>query len=142
MPPRHIEIVDGDPAAALVTQRGLQLLLNSEADVSVASSPNAAWLRCLSEDVDMVIIDPNPQNREATSLVKALRAYRPQLLVLVLTAYDTPRLRSQMQMLGIRHYLAKPIDLLDLKQVVRTALSEMQTSNHGFRVDSHAESSV
>lgn len=142
MPPRHIEIVDGDPAAALVTQRGLQILLDTEADITVATSPNAAWLRCLNEEVDLVIIDPSPQSREATSLLEALRAYRPQLPVLVLTAYDSPRLRAQMRRLGVQHYLAKPIDLLALKQAVRTALGEVQTSSPDSRVDDRAESSV
>ncbi len=122
MSARYIEIVDNDPTAALVTQRGLQFLLDSEAEVSVAPSADAAWLRCLSEEVDLLIIDPNPQSRDTTSLVKALRAYRPNLPVLVLTAYDTPRLRSQMQMLGVQHYVAKPVDLQHLNEVVRLAL--------------------
>ncbi len=124
---RHIEIVDSDPTAALVTQRGLQVLLDTEVEVTVAPSPDAAWLDCLKEEVDLLIIDPNPQSRAATSLVKALRAYRPHVPVLVLTAYDTPRLRAQMQTLGVQHYLAKPIDLLDLNEVVRTAL---KTATH------------
>ena len=94
---------------------------------SVAPSPDAAWIDCLKEEVDLLIIDPNPQSRAATSLVKALRAYRPHVPVLVLTAYDTPRLRAQMQTLGVQHYLAKPIDLLDLNEVVRTAL---ETATH------------
>jgi response regulator RpfG family c-di-GMP phosphodiesterase len=42
--------------------------------------------------------------------------------MLVLTAYDSPLLRIQMQSLGVQHYLAKPVDLLDLEQVVRYAL--------------------
>lgn len=124
---RHIEIVDSDPTAALVTQRGLQVLLDTEVEVTVAPSPDAAWIDCLKEEVDLLIIDPNPQSRAATSLVKALRAYRPHVPVLVLTAYDTPRLRAQMQTLGVQHYLAKPIDLLDLNEVVRTAL---ETATH------------
>ncbi len=122
MPLRHIEIVDNDPTAALVTQRGLQVLLETEAEVTVAPSPDAAWLRCMNEEVDLLIVDPNPKSRAATSLVRALRAYRPHLPVLVLTAYDTPRLRNYMQTLGVEHYLAKPIDLLDLKQAVHIAL--------------------
>lgn len=128
MPSRHIEIVDSDPTAALVTQRGLQILLNADAEVTVAPSPDAAWLHCMENAVDLLIVDPNPQSRAATSLVRALRAYRPQIPVLVLTAYDTPRLRSQMQTLGVQHYLAKPIDLLDLKQVVREALDGDQSA--------------
>lgn len=124
MPPRHIEIVDSDPTAALVTQRGLQVLLTDEVNVTVAASPNAAWMDCLNEKVDLVIVDPNPQGGAATALVRALRAYRPHIPVLVLTAYDSPGLRKQMRSYGVQSYLAKPVDLLDLGATVRTVLRE------------------
>lgn len=137
---RHIEIVDSDPTAALVTQRGLQVLLDADVKVTVAPSPEAAWLDCLKEEVDLLIIDPNPQSHAATSLVQALRAYRPHVPVLVLTAYDTPRLRAQMQTLGVQHYLAKPIDLLDLNEVVRTALKALSQADIVAHTDQHASS--
>jgi CheY-like chemotaxis protein len=44
--------------------------------------------------------------------------------MLVLTAYDSPLLRSQMRSLGVQNYLAKPVDLLDLEQVVRDILAK------------------
>jgi two-component system, OmpR family, response regulator len=120
---RHILIVDSDPSAALVTQRGLQMLLGDVAVVDLAPTPGAAWLRCVRDGVDLVIVDPSPQSRGAAALIKALHDERPTIPVLVLTAYDTPRLRSQMRALGVRHYLAKPMDLLDLKQTVSGALA-------------------
>jgi DNA-binding NarL/FixJ family response regulator len=119
MPRTQILIVDRDPTAALVTQRGLQRLLDSQTDVEIAPSPGEAWLRCLRGQVDLVIVDPDPDNGAASALIKALHADRPEVLVLVLTAYDTPRLRSQMRDLGVRSYLAKPVDLKDLGHAVR-----------------------
>ncbi|MCG8352241.1 MAG: response regulator [Chloroflexales bacterium] len=124
MPSRRIAIVDNDPTAALVTQRGLQKLLNGDVKVTVAPSPNAAWMDCLNEEVDLVIVDPSPQGGAATSLVRVLRRYRPQIPVLVLTAYDSPGLRKQMRTFGVESYLAKPVDLRDLGQTVRTVLRE------------------
>ena len=121
-PPHHILIVDSDPAAALVTQRGLQRLLEPAVDVEIAASPGAAWLRCLREPVDLVIVDPNAASGAASALVKALHADRPDIHVLVLTAYDTPRLRMQMRSLGIQNYLAKPVDLTDLSREVRMVM--------------------
>jgi DNA-binding NarL/FixJ family response regulator len=106
----------------MVTQRGLQRLLDT-AVVEVAPSPRAAWLRCLREPVDLVIVDPTPEVSAASALVKALCADRPNIRVLVLTAYDTPRLRSQMRTLGVRSYLAKPIGLADLGQEVRAVVA-------------------
>jgi two-component system OmpR family response regulator len=122
MSQRHILIVDNDPTAALVTQYGLQRLLRSEAEVTIAPSPGAAWLRCRRMGADLVIVDPNPQNQAALALIKALPAEQPSMPLLVLTAYDTPGLRKRMTALGVRHYLAKPVELTELERVVRAAL--------------------
>jgi DNA-binding NarL/FixJ family response regulator len=131
MPLHHILIVDNDPIVALVTQRGLERLLAADVEVTIAPSPGAAWLRCLRNTIDLVIVDPGPQSRSTVALIKALHEERPQVPVLALTAYDTPRLRSQLRSLGVQHYLAKPIELQDLAQTVRTALGmEGPVSTH------------
>jgi DNA-binding response OmpR family regulator len=117
MAPARILIFDTDPAAALVTQHGLQRL-QPGAEVTTAPSASEAWLHCLHQPVDLLIIDPSPASSASSALIKALRAERPQTTVLVLTAYDTPRLRAQMRALGVDHYLAKPLDLHELGREV------------------------
>ncbi len=112
-----ILIFDSDPAAALVTQHGLQRL-QPGTEVTTATSAGDAWLSCLHQSVDLLIIDPSPANSAASALIKALRTDRPNTDVLVLTAYDTPRLRTQMRALGVEHYLAKPVDLRELAHEV------------------------
>jgi two-component system, OmpR family, response regulator len=121
-PARRILIVDDNPTAALVTQRGLQFLLGSDVEVHVAPSAGAAWMRCLREPIDLLIVDPAPHDRAAWALLKALREQQPSLPVLVLTAYDTVGLRTKMRELGVRYYLAKPATLQELEQAVRVAL--------------------
>ncbi|HJZ46516.1 MAG TPA: response regulator [Roseiflexaceae bacterium] len=124
-PPRplqHMLIVDSDPIVALVTQRGLQLALGSDVEVTVAPSAGVAWLRCIREHIDLVIVDPSPPDRAAGALVKALRELCSDVVVLVLTAGDTPRLRVEMRALGVQHYFAKPLTLLELGHGVRAAL--------------------
>ncbi len=123
MPPSHILIVDSDPTVALVTQRGLQRILASEATIEIAPSPDDAWTQCLCGTVDLLIVDPSPESGPAATLVKSLYASHRDIPVLVLTAYDTPRLRTQMRSLGVRHYLAKPVELRDLGQSVRMVVS-------------------
>jgi two-component system, OmpR family, response regulator len=117
---QRILIVDNDPTAALVTQGGLQRFLGAEVTVTIAPSPGAARLRCLSGGVELLIVDPNPQSH---ALIKTLHDERPDVPVFVLTAYDTPRLRTQMRALGVQDYLAKPVDLRNLVQSVRVVLS-------------------
>src|SRR5262245_11074643 len=108
-PARHILIVDDDATAARVTQRGLQARLGVAVVVEVAPSPAAAWLRCTDGHVDLLIVDPHPRDRWPTTLLNAVRAERPHILVMVLTAYDTPRLRAEVAALGMRDYFAKPV---------------------------------
>jgi two-component system OmpR family response regulator len=123
MPQQRILIVDSDPSAALVTQGGLQRFIGPEVMVAIAPSPGAAWLRCLRDEIKLLIVDPSPQSQAAALLIKALHDERPHLPVFVLTAYDTPRLRTQMRALGVQDYLAKPVDLMKLVQSVRVALN-------------------
>jgi DNA-binding NarL/FixJ family response regulator len=122
MPQQQILIVDSEPTVALVTQRGLQHMLGDAVEVMIASSPGTAWLRCQRRKIDLVIVDPEPQNQAALALIKALAAEHPGMPVLVLTAYDTPGLRLRMAALGIKHYLAKPAELAELGRAVREAL--------------------
>lgn len=117
---RRILIVDREPAAALVTQRGLQRSLGPLVDVTIVPA-GVAWLRCLREPIGLVIIDPAPHDHAANALVKALREQCPKIALFVLTAYDTPGLRTQMRALGVPHYLAKPATLDHLVQAVRVA---------------------
>ncbi|MEP7189392.1 MAG: response regulator [Roseiflexaceae bacterium] len=123
-----ILIFDGDPTAALVTQHGLQRL-QPNSEVSIATSAGDAWLSCLHQSVDLLIIDPSPANSASSALIKALRTDRPDTDVMVLTAYDTPRLRAQMRALGVVHYLAKPVDLRELGHEV-ALLMEQRAGAH------------
>ncbi|WP_129673646.1 response regulator transcription factor [Candidatus Chloroploca sp. Khr17] len=122
MPVRQIYIVDDDPAAALITQRGLQTMLGERFSVWVAPSPNAAWLSCAMGNVDLLIVDPNPHTNGALSLIRVAQAFRPDIPVLVLTAYDTPGLRARMRELGVDRYVAKPIELRELVPIVKAIM--------------------
>lgn len=130
MAPTHILIVDSDPTVALVTQQGLQRLLAPDVTVDIAASPTDARTDCLRGNVDLLIIDPNPEKSPAAALVKSLYDVRPDLPILVLTAYDTPRLRTQMRTLGVRHYLAKPVELRDLGELVRTVVDHRSSNTY------------
>jgi DNA-binding response OmpR family regulator len=128
---RHMLIVDSDPTVALVTQRGLQRALGAEVEVAVAPSAGAAWLRCIRENVDLVIVDPSPPDRAARALVKALRTASSDMPVQVLTAMDTLGMLAEMRALGVQHYYAKPLTLRELEHGVRAALGTSGTPCQG-----------
>ncbi|MBX0329774.1 response regulator [Oscillochloris sp. ZM17-4] len=138
MPHRQIQICDDDPAAALITQRGLQALLGESYGVVIAPTPNAAWLACAHGDVELLIVDPGAGSGSASALVRAMHAFRPTTPVFVLTAYDTPGLRAKMRDLGVRYYVAKPIDFKDLLPLVTAALHIAPIANSfPIRMNAH-----
>jgi DNA-binding response OmpR family regulator len=138
MPHRQIQICDDDPAAALITQRGLQSLLGEAYRVVIAPTPNAAWLACAHGDVDLLIVDPGAGSGSASALVRATHAFRPTTPIFVLTAYDTPGLRAKMRDLGVRYYVAKPIDFKDLLPLIITALHITPiTNSFPLRMNAH-----
>jgi DNA-binding NarL/FixJ family response regulator len=119
MAQQRILIVDSDPVAALVSAQGLQRLLAPDVQVTTAPSVDTAWRHCLREPIDLLIIDPNPQLQAASALISRLSADYPTVAVLVLAAYDTPRLQKQMRALGVQHYIAKSVELRQLAATVR-----------------------
>lgn len=129
MPPRQIQICDDDPSAAMITQRGLQTLLGENYYVTIAPTPNAAWLACAHGNVDLLIVDPGAGSGSASALVRAMHAFRPTTPILVLTAYDTPGLRAKMRDLGVSYYAAKPIDLNELLPIVMAAIQTIPIAN-------------
>lgn len=134
MDTRHILIVDTDIAAALVTQHGLQRALGAAFSVITAASKSIEQVRSTYDAIDLLIIDPSSQNHTSQGLIKLFHEVYPKASVLILTAYDTPRLRREMRDLGIMHYLSKPIDLKRLELGVRLALGleKIQSSHHNF----------
>jgi DNA-binding NarL/FixJ family response regulator len=128
MPLHYIQIVDSDPAAALVTQLGLQSLLKIDAEIAIgvpAARPGQ-YAPDGHSNIDLLIVDPGSQSQAATRLIRSLQDTCPHTPMLVLTAYDSPLLRSQMRALGVRHYIAKPVDLPELERVVRDVLASLQ----------------
>lgn len=120
----HILIIDNDPAAALVTARGLQRLLTSDIEVTIAESAQAALNLNIETPLDLLIIDPSPQLQATSALISKVRSDSPKTTILVFTGHDTPRLRKHMNGLGVQHYLNKSVNIQQLSTTVSTLLTE------------------
>jgi DNA-binding NtrC family response regulator len=117
-----ILILDHDSAAANVTSLGLKHAFGTNAQVIIAHSPKTARHVYATQPIDMVIIDPLALATEMLRLLTDLQQNYPEIILLVLTSYDTPRARRQLSDLGIQHYLAKPIDLATVLPTVNQLL--------------------
>ena len=74
------------------------------------------------EDITLVISDIRMPNKDGFDLLMWLREHRPQVKVVMITAYGSPSVRSLAKRRGAVMYLEKPLDLELLLQLVRQIL--------------------
>jgi CheY-like chemotaxis protein/predicted regulator of Ras-like GTPase activity (Roadblock/LC7/MglB family) len=70
------------------------------------------------KDISLVISDIRMPNKDGFDLLMWLRENRPQVKVVMITAYGSPSVRALAKQKGAVVYLEKPLDLEQLLQVV------------------------
>src|SRR5215813_2471719 len=115
----RILIVDDEPN--LLT--ALELALSDEAYSVVCASSAIAWLHRLEkESFDLLITDLRLPDMNGLELLRTVKTLDPTLVVIVLTAYGTIDSAVTALQNGAYHYLAKPLDIQELKAVITNAL--------------------
>jgi DNA-binding response OmpR family regulator len=101
----------------------IQDYLSSSAECLGATSYDEA-ISTLVRDTDIaaVISDIRMPNKDGFDLLMWLRENRPQVKVIMITAYGSPSVRSLAKQKGAVRYLEKPLDLEQLSQVVSQLL--------------------
>ena len=77
----------------VVVRSGFAQLLSLEEDLEVVgqfSSSAQAWPALLRDDVDVAVMDIAMPDENGLSLLKRLRAQKPQFRAIILSIYDTP----------------------------------------------------
>ena len=70
-------------------------------------------------EIDVLFTDICMPNMNGLELISRLRAAWPQLKIVVLSAYDDFEYVRQAFLLGVKDYLLKPIDRIDLAKLLR-----------------------
>jgi two-component system response regulator AtoC len=118
----QVLIVDDEPAVLftlreLLEERGLTV--RSERDGAAA----AALIEMgVLDDVELVLTDYAMPQLDGMSLLAKLRAYRPDLPVVLLTARGSERLAARAIKEGAFDYVPKPFDIDELEAIVTRAL--------------------
>lgn len=113
----RILIVDDHP----IVRRGLVLLINQEADLSVtAEAENAeeALLDIGKQQFDLAIVDISLSGTNGVELTEKIKTKHPNLPVLILTMHDEPRYARSAFCAGARGYVTKR----DAAETVVTAI--------------------
>lgn len=106
---RLLMLIDDEPAqrrlvAAIAARRGWRTLFASEGEVAIATlgTPDGMAL-------DAVILDHSSSDAAAAAIIAELRARRPQLPILVLTANSSVASAVSAMRAGATDFLVKPI---------------------------------
>lgn len=87
--------------------------------VTVASDGFQAIDYADQEPFGIVILDIKMHPMNGIALLKEFKRRWPDTQVIVTTAYPTGDTRDKCMELGASHYLSKPLEILDLKDVLR-----------------------
>jgi DNA-binding response OmpR family regulator len=88
--------------------------------ISVAGSAEQADPQVFGENpFDLVLLDNRLPRESGVDLVKRLRARSVRSKVILMTAYETPDVKTQVKRLEVDGYLRKPFDLTVLVNEIR-----------------------
>lgn len=115
----RILIADDEPAVARGVARALR---GAGHDCEVATSLEEARQRIGEQPFDAVITDVRFPGGSGLDLVRAIKSERPDVQVLVMTAYADVKTAIEALRLSADDYLLKPFELGDLTHSVERAL--------------------
>lgn len=107
----------------VVVRSGFAQLLSLEDDIDVVgqySSAAAAWPALLRDDVSVAVMDIAMPDENGLSLLKRLRAQKPQFRAIILSIYDSPTFVQSALDAGASGYLTKRCGPEELVQAVRS----------------------
>lgn len=118
---RTLLLIDDEPAqsrliTALAAREGFRAIVATTAEEGLATLRNAE-----GAEVAVVLLDQWVPGEEACGLIAQLKAVRPDVPVLMLTASTSPLLAVEAMRAGANDYLIKPVAPERLQQALRSA---------------------
>ncbi len=102
----------------------VQFLENKDFDVWAAEDGESALKIVQSKNPDLALIDLKMPGIDGMTLLKRMKAVRPGIVVIMMTAYGTVETAVQAMKAGAYHYITKPINLDELDLVLKKAFRE------------------
>ena len=123
-------IVDDDTNFLLSVQEGLKFYL-PEVELLTATTGEEALKVMKNKNVDVVVTDLKMPGMSGLELLSALSRNYPQTAVIFITAYGTPRVKTEAERLGAIKYMEKPVELKELADAIKSSL---ELARQGGRV--------
>ena len=96
-------------------------------DVSIAASAEEALSRVAAVDPSLVITDVRMSGMDGLAMLAKLREHRPDIDVVVITAFEDMRTAIEAMKAGALDYLVKPLDLDHIDHVVDRCLRDQRS---------------
>ena len=91
-------------------------------NIDTADTPEEALRHVYSHDYDVVLSDIRMPRMDGVTLLRKLRAIQPQTPVILCTACGQEKLRRQANSAGAFAFVAKPLDLHFLVELLKDAM--------------------
>ncbi len=116
---KPILIVDDEP---IVRESIGDWLKDAGYQVATAETGEQALEMVQKEDFGVVVLDVRLPGRTGLTVLKELKATKPRIKAIVITAYPTTEMSLEAMKLGAVDYLVKPIAPDDLERLIRETL--------------------
>lgn len=118
---KRILLVDDDDMVLFAVSEGLQSANNSY-EIVTATNGYAALSALTESSFDLVITDIKMPQMGGVQLTQKIRSLSLGIPVVWMTAFGTQGLKEQAQRMGVYRFLAKPMDVTDIRQIAKEAL--------------------
>ncbi|MBN1400990.1 MAG: response regulator [Anaerolineae bacterium] len=118
----RILIVDDEAHVRFVLEHALRAM-DDEYEIATAASGHEALELMAQEPIDLLVTDIRIPKPDGIELTVQFRARAPVAPVIWITAHGNGRIRRRARELGIFRYMEKPLEISELRQVVRRALT-------------------
>ncbi len=114
-----ILIIDDDEA---ITE-SLRLALKDRYELFLASTPSEVLRYISIHDMDVILLDLKLGKYDGMEIYSEISRLKPNVVVIIITAYGTIKSSIDAIKKGVFHYLTKPIDLTELKLIIEKGIA-------------------
>lgn len=119
---KPVLVVDDEP---IVRESIRDWLQDAGYTVYTAESGEEALKLLETHEVGVVVMDVRLPGRTGISVLHDIKASRPHIKSIVITAYPSEELSREVKRLGAVDYLIKPVNPDDLEKLIRDTLSSI-----------------
>jgi len=124
MASKPILVVDDEP---IVRESIRDWLKDAGYQVATAESGEEALEMIKKQDFSVVILDVRLPGKTGIMVLKEVKALKPEMKSIIITAYPTAELSDEARRLGAVDYLIKPVAPDDLERLIRETLLKCET---------------